>query len=77
MRDDLERAKEQLLGQLSAMGERADAMLARAITALEDHDPVVAAGVIEADRELDTLYGRVQHGVLATIALHGDRKSVV
>lgn len=71
MRDDLERAKDQLLGQLSAMGERAEAMLARALTALEDHDPVVAAGVIEADRELDTLYGRVQHGVLATIALHG------
>jgi phosphate transport system protein len=52
------------------MGERADEMLGRALQALQEGDLAAADAVVEADRARPA-YEQVQHGVLATIALHG------
>lgn len=71
MRNDLEAQTEQLLATVVDMGGRADAMLEEALTALDAGDPAMAGRVVEADAEVDRAYERVQHGVLAVVALHG------
>lgn len=71
MRDELDHQLEDLLGQVVEMGRRADEMLGRALQALQEGDLAAADAVISSDRALDRAYEQVQHGVLATIALHG------
>ncbi len=71
MRDELDRQIDQLSSTVVAMGERADDMLARALTAMREGDLAAADVVIDSDRALDRAYEQVQHGVLAAVALHG------
>ena len=71
MPTELEVQSEQLLTAVVEMGERADAMLDDALRAVASGDPVVAQAVIDADQAVDRGYERVQHGVLAVVALHG------
>jgi phosphate transport system protein len=71
MRDELDRQLEDLLGQVVEMGRRADEMLGRALQAMQEGDLAAADAVIASDHALDRAYEQVQHGVLATIALHG------
>ncbi len=71
MRDELDRQIDHLSSTVVAMGERADDMLARALTAMRDGDLAATDVVIESDRALDRAYEQIQHGVLATVALHG------
>jgi len=70
VRDELERQIEQLRGNVVAMGERADQMLAEALIALRESDVEAAERVIEADDAVDRAYEQVQNGVLAVVALH-------
>ncbi|MFP4148417.1 MAG: phosphate signaling complex protein PhoU [Nitriliruptoraceae bacterium] len=70
MRDELDHQLEGLLGQVVDMGRRADEMLARALQALHAGDLAAADAVTTSDRVLDRAYDQVQHGVVATIALH-------
>lgn len=70
MTNELEIQTEQLLGAVVEMGERADAMLAEALEALAGADAEAAQRVVEADGAVDRGYERVQHGVLAVVALH-------
>lgn len=71
MRDELDRQLDHLSSTVIAMGERADDMLARALVAMRDGDLAATEVVIESDRALDRAYEQIQHGVLATVALHG------
>lgn len=71
MRSELETQTDQLLAAVVDMGEQADQMLAGALRAVADGDQDTIERVVEADREVDTAYERVQHGVLAVVALHG------
>jgi phosphate transport system protein len=71
MRDELDRQLEGLLGQVVEMGRRADEMLGRALQAMQEGDLAAADAVIASDHALDRAYEQIQHGVLATIALHG------
>lgn len=71
MRDDLELQIDRLRESVVGMAERADGMLAGALTALADGDMAAADVVIETDQLLDRAYEQVQHGVLAVVALHG------
>lgn len=71
MRDDLEQQTDQLRASVVTMGERADTMLAGALRAFSDDDLRAGEDTIAADDEVDRLYGQIQHGVLAVVALHG------
>jgi phosphate transport system protein len=71
VRNDFERQIDELVATVGTMGDHADRMLAAAVEALELGDALAADRVVEADREVDRLYAQVQHGVLATVALHG------
>jgi phosphate transport system protein len=71
VRNEFERQVEQLVSTVASMGDRADRMLASALDALARGDTDGADRVVEADREVDRGYAQVQHGVLATVALHG------
>jgi phosphate transport system protein len=71
VRDDFEQQIEGLVTTIGSMGERAGQMLATALEALPRGDTTLADRVVEADREVDRAYAQVQHGVLATVALHG------
>ncbi len=70
MRDELDHQLEGLLGQVVDMGRRADEMLGRALQALQEADLAAADAVIASDHALDRAYEQVQHGILATVALH-------
>jgi phosphate transport system protein len=69
MRENLDRAIDELRGMLVDMSERADAMLGKAVSALAESDRVRAEEVIYADRAVDQRHVEVQHGVLTTVAL--------
>jgi phosphate transport system protein len=69
MREELNRAIDELRGMLVDMSERSDAMLGSAVTALADGDRVRAEEVIYADRAVDQRHVEVQHAVLTTVAL--------
>jgi phosphate transport system protein len=69
MREELDRAIDELRGMLVDMSERADAMLGKAVSALAEGDRVRAEEVIYADRAVDQRHVEVQHGVLTTVAL--------
>jgi phosphate transport system protein len=69
MRDELDRAVEELREALADMAERASDMLAGAAAALVANDIGRAKEVVRADRAVDELYTAVQQQVLATIAL--------
>jgi phosphate transport system protein len=69
MREELNRAIDELRGMLVDMSERSDAMLGSAVTALADGDRVRAEQVIYADRAVDQRHVEVQHAVLTTVAL--------
>jgi len=69
MREGLDRAIDELRSMLVDMGERADSMLGKAITALADGDRTAAEEVIYADRAVDQRHVEVQHAVLTTVAL--------
>jgi phosphate transport system protein len=71
LRNDFEQQIEGLVTTIASMGERADQMLAAALEALSLGDTAAADRVVAADREVDRAYTRVQHGVLAAVALHG------
>jgi phosphate transport system protein len=71
VRNDFERQIDELVATVSTMGDHADRMLAAALEALELGDAAAAGHVVASDREVDRLYAQVQHGVLATVALHG------
>jgi phosphate transport system protein len=71
MRADLELQIDRLRESVVGMAERADGMLAGALSALADGDMTAADVVIETDQYLDRAYEQVQHGVLAVVALHG------
>lgn len=71
MRHDLDDKLDDLLARLVELGERTDAMLGDASTALHDGDAALADTVVAADRRVDLLDEEVQEGVLLTIALHG------
>lgn len=71
MRHDLDDKLDDLLARLVELGERTDAMLGDASTALRDGNAALADEVIAADRRVDLLDEEVQEGVLLTIALHG------
>ena len=70
MPSELDIQTEQLLATIVDMGERADRMLAGALEALADADVAAADRVVEADVAVDRGYERVQHGILAVVALH-------
>jgi len=69
MREELDRAIDELRSMLVDMGERADSMLGKAITALAEGDRTAAEEVIYADRAVDQRHVEVQHAVLTTVAL--------
>jgi phosphate transport system protein len=69
MREELDRAIDELRGMLVDMSERADDMLGRAVAALAEGDRVRAEEVIYADRAVDQRHVEVQHGILTTVAL--------
>jgi len=69
MREDLDRALDELRGMLVDMSERADGMLGKAVTALAEGDRVRAEETIYDDRAVDQRHVEVQHGILTTIAL--------
>ena len=69
MREELDRALDELRGMLVDMSERADGMLGKAVSALAEGDRVRAEEVIYADRAVDQRYVELQHGVLTTVAL--------
>jgi phosphate transport system protein len=69
MREELDRSIGELRGMLLDMSERADEMLAGAVTALAAGDRIRAEEVIYADRAVDQRHVEVQHGVLTTVAL--------
>jgi len=69
MREELDRAIDELRGMLVDMSERADVMLGKAVAALAEGDRVRAEEVIYADRAVDQRHVEVQHGVLTTVAL--------
>jgi phosphate transport system protein len=71
VRNDFEQQIDGLVTAVATMGEQTDRMLAASLEALELGDAAAADRVIEADRDVDRLYAQVQHGVLATVALHG------
>lgn len=69
MREELDRALDELRGMLVDMSERADGMLGKAASALADGDRIRAEEVIYADRAVDQRHVEVQHGILTTVAL--------
>jgi len=69
MREELDRALDELRGMLVDMSERADGMLGKAVTALAEGDRVRAEETIYDDRAVDQRHVEVQHGILTTIAL--------
>lgn len=69
MREELDRALDELRGMLVDMSERADEMLGKAVSALAEGNRVRAEEVIYADRAVDQRHVEVQHGILTTIAL--------
>ena len=69
MREELDRALDELRGMLVDMSERADGMLGRGVTALAEGDRVRAEETIYDDRAVDQRHVEVQHGILTTIAL--------
>lgn len=69
MREELDRALDELRSMLADMSERADDMLGKAVTALAEGDRVRAEEVIYADRAVDQRHVEVQHTVLTTVAL--------
>jgi phosphate transport system protein len=69
MREELNRAIDELRSMLVDMSERSDAMLGSAVTALADGDRIRAEQVIHADRAVDQRHVEVQHAVLTTVAL--------
>lgn len=69
MREELDRAIDELRSMLVDMGERADGMLGQAVTALADGDRTAAEEVIYADRAVDQRHVEVHHAVLTTVAL--------
>jgi phosphate transport system protein len=71
VRHDLQQQLDGLITRVVDMGERADAMLAEALQALELGDVAAARRVVAADEQVDRAYEQVQQGVLALIALHG------
>ena len=71
MRTDMDLQIDQIRTSLVEMGDRADGMLAAALSALAEADRGAADLVIEADQHLDRAYEQTQHGVLAVVALHG------
>lgn len=70
MRDELGRQLDALSASIAEMGAEVDGMLAAALTALADHDLVAADVVVATDANVDAAYERIQHGVLAVVALH-------
>lgn len=71
MRNDLDLQTDQLRTAVVTMGEQADAMLAGALRGFSDGDLAAAEAAVADDDQVDRGYAQVQHGVLATIALHG------
>lgn len=71
MRNDFEHQIDGLVATVASMAERTDRMLAEALEALATGDVPAADRVIAADGDVDRAYAQVQHGVLATVALHG------
>jgi phosphate transport system protein len=69
MREELDRALDELRAMLVDMSERADDMLGRAVRALVEGDRTAAEQVIYADRAVDQRHVEVQHAVLTTVAL--------
>lgn len=69
MREELDRALDELRSMLADMSERADDMLGKAVTALAEGDRIRAEEVIYADRAVDQRHVEVQHAVLTTVAL--------
>jgi len=69
VREELNRAIDEIRSMLTDMSERADAMLAAAVTALADVDSARAEQVIDADRAMDQRHVEIQHAVLTTVAL--------
>ena len=69
MREELDRAIDELRGMLVDMSERADGMLGKAVSALAEGDRIRAEEVIYADRAVDQRHVEVQHGILTTVAL--------
>ena len=69
MREELDRAIDELRGMLVDMSERADGMLGKAASALAEGDRIRAEEVIYADRAVDQRHVEVQHAILTTIAL--------
>lgn len=71
MRDEFELQIDQLRHSVAAMGEQTQRMLADALSALVDGDLAKVDQVVATDELVDRAYEQIQHGVLATIALHG------
>lgn len=71
MREELDRQLDQLTAAAAAMATQVDGMLTAALAALEAADPVAADVVAATDEQVDRAYEQLQHGVLATVALHG------
>lgn len=71
MREELDRQLDALATSTAEMSVEVDGMLGTALTALADHDLVAADLVVATDANVDAAYERIQHGVLAVVALHG------
>lgn len=70
MAEELDRRTSALRGAVATMGDRVDAQLSAALGALRAGDLAAASRVIDDDRVIDQAYEQLQHGVLATVALH-------
>lgn len=67
----LHRYDEELLlihSTLVGMGQKVSDQLKRALQALEERDIGIACGVIDGDREIDTLEIRIDEEIVKTIA---------
>ena len=71
MRNDLEAQTADLMAAVVEMGELVDQMLGDAVRGLVDANTALAANVVSMERRVDRLYERVQHGVVAVLALQG------
>jgi phosphate transport system protein len=69
VREELDRAIDEIRDMLVDMSQRSDAMLERAVIALATDDRVMAEAVIDADHAVDQRHVELQHAVLTTVAL--------
>jgi phosphate transport system protein len=69
MREELDRALDELRSMALDMSERADEMLGKAIAAFAASDRTAAEEVIYGDRAVDQRHVELQHAVLTTVAL--------